>query len=482
MGDSRRWWTIGGGVLGAALLSIAAYNYVRCYCTAPVRLSLSGGSVCPLRSEMAKKIAASISGNVAVEVCDATNSEQICEAVEAGTLDLGLVLGGLPTAKFENVRQVARLGVEPLHLVVRRELLEPNAAPSLEVLRGRRVAVGDPGANGTRLVEDLLQLAGLNAKSVDGAADFFVERQSESELIELAVAWREAPEAQQEAWKKRLPDAAFVVDSMPSELVDLLVRNDDYTLLPLPFAKALHVDSRRDHAGNQVQLRNDRVEAVTIPAFAYGIQPATPAQDCETIGLRLLLVANKNVPSDALFNALRSLSEAAAMHTQVSLDVTNPNPEFPVHSGSEAFLRARRPIDLGEILGPTTDALSVFGATVAGCLAMWGFIRGLRAIHPDVHLRQIDRIERLLQGNELDESAPTLPREFLEYLEGRLSQIKQTAIEDYANGRLDGDDALVGILTLVADTRHLLAQRRTLLGAHSHVAAAPPALLREAAA
>src|SRR5690606_36577460 len=150
---------------------------------------------------------------------------------------------------------------------------------------------------------------------------------------------------------------------MPSELVDLLVRNGDYTLLPLPFAKALHVDSRRDHAGNQVQLRNDRVEAVTIPAFVYGIQPATPAQDCETIGLRLLLVANKDVPSDALYNALRSLSDAAAMHTQTKLDVTNPNPEFPVHSGAEAFLRARRPIDFNEILGPTTDALSVFGAT-----------------------------------------------------------------------------------------------------------------------
>ena len=481
MGDSRRWWTIGGGVLGAALLSIAAYNYFRCYCSAPVKLSLSGGSVCPLRSEMAKKIAASISGHVAVEVCDATNSEQICDAVEARALDLGLILGGLPTAEFKNVRQVARLGVEPLHLVVRRELLEQSAAPSLEILRGRRVAVGEPGANGTRLAEDLLKLAGLNANPKDGAADFVAERQAESELIELAAAWREAPEAKQEEMKKRLPDAAFVVDSMPSELVDLLVRDGDYSLMPLPFATALHVDSRRDHMGSQVQLRNDRVEAVTIPAFAYGIQPAAPAQDCETIGLRLLLVAHKDVPSDALLKALRSMSDAASMHTQVALDVTNPNPEFPIHAGAEAFLRARRPIDLGEILGPTTDALSVFGATVAGCLAMWGFVRGLRAIHPDVHLRQIDRIERLLQGNELDESAPTLPREFLEYLETRLSQIKQTAIEDYANGRLDGDEALVGILTLVTDTRHLLAQRRTLLGAHSPALAAP-ALLREAAA
>ena len=473
MVDSRRWWTIGGGVLGAALLSIAAYNYVRCYCTAPVKLSLSGGSVCPLRSEMAKKIAASISGNVAVEVCEGTNSEQICEAVESGTLDLGLILGGLPTAKFKNVRQVARLGVEPLHLLVRRELLDKNAAPSLEILRGRRVAVGEPGANGTRLAEDLLQLAGLNLGSAASPADFVVERQSESELLDQIAACREAPASEQEELKKRLPDAAFVVDSMPSEVVDLFVRDGDYRLMPLPFATALHVDSRRDRSGNQAQLRNDRVEPVTIPAFAYGIQPASPAQDCETIGLRLLLVANKDIPSDALLKALRSMSEAAAMHTQVNLDVTNPNPEFPIHMGAEAFLRARRPIDLGEILGPTTDALSVFGATVAGCLAMWGFIRGLRAIHPDVHLRQIDRIERLLQGNELDESAPTLPREFLEYLETRLSRIKQAAIEDYANGRLDGDEALVGILTLVADTRHLLAQRRTLLGDCSPAVTAP---------
>ncbi|MEX2092638.1 MAG: hypothetical protein WD971_08165, partial [Pirellulales bacterium] len=90
----------------------------------------------------------------------------------------------------------------------------------------------------------------------------------------------------------------------------------------------------------------------------------------------------------------------------------------------------------------------------------WGFLRGLRAVNPDVHLRQIDRIERLLQGRELDESAPTLPRDFVDFLEARLSQIKQAAIEDYAEGRFTGDDALVSILTLIADTRHLLVQRR----------------------
>jgi TRAP-type uncharacterized transport system substrate-binding protein len=470
MGNNQRWWTIGGGLLGVTLLSVAAYNYCRCYCGAPVRLSLSGGNVCPVRTEMAGRIAARISGNVEVNVCSGTNSEQICTAVNEGKLDLGLILGGLPTADYRDVRQVATLGVEPLHLLVRRELLEGAPAPSLELLRGLRVSIGEPGANGTRLAEDLLQLAGLKGDSSGASSEFIAEHLAESALLEQVVAWRDAPASEKDALRKRLPDAAFVVDSMPSEIVDQLVRDGDYGLMPLPFATALHIDNRRNHAGERVRLRNDRVEAVTIPAFAYGIEPAAPAQDCETIGLRLLLVANKNVSSDALLDALRSMSDAVAAHTQVDLDATNANPEFPVHPGAEAFLRARRPLNLGEILGPTTDALSVVGASIAGCLAMWSFVRGLRAVQPDVHLRQIDRIERLLQGNELDESAPTLPREFLEYLESRLSQIKQAAIEDYAKGRLDGDDALVGILTLVADTRHLLAQRRKQLAGASPAA------------
>jgi TRAP-type uncharacterized transport system substrate-binding protein len=464
MGNYRRWWTIGGGLLGVALLGVASYNYCRCYCGAPTRLTLSAGNVCPLRHEMAKRIAAGISGDVEVTVCDSSNSTAICTAVDAGQLDLGLVLGGLPTAEFKNVRQVATLGVEPLHLLVRTELLEGATSQSLELLRGRRVALGERGANGTRLVEDLVKLAGLSNDAEAEAFDFTPAYLSETELLEQVERRQAAPPAEKSASQADLPDAVFVVDSVPSELVDRLVENGEYGIVPLPFATALHVENRRSGADGRDHLRKDRVEAVSIPAYAYGIQPAMPAGDCETIGLRLLLVANQNVPNETLLDALRSLSDAVATHTRVSLDVTNASPEFPVHPAAEAFLRARRPLELDKILGPTTDALSVVGASIAGCLALWGFIRSLRAVQPDVHLRQVNRIERLLNGSELDESCPTIPRELLAYLEARLSQVKHDAIDDYASGRLDGDEALVGILTLIADTRHLLALRRKQLG------------------
>jgi TRAP-type uncharacterized transport system substrate-binding protein len=460
MDEKRRLWTIGGGVLGVLLLSVAAYNYCRCYCGGPTRLSMSAGNVCPLRTEMASQIAASISGDVEVAVCEGTNSEGICQAVDDGKLDMGLVLGGLPSNQFSNVRQVATLGVEPLHLVVRREILSTSAGPSLEMLRGRHVSLGEASSNGCRLALDLLRLAGLEAGSVTKPADFEADYAPEQQLQAQAVAWRSASVGERLQLEKQLPDAVFIVDSMPSDLVDELVRHCDYQLVSLPFATALHLDSRRHHETEAGGLRNDRVEKVVIPAFSYGIHPAMPADDCETIGLRLLLVANEEASSDALRDALRSISDAVAQHAQIKLDVTNANPEFPVHPGAEAFLRARRPVNLDEILGPTTDALSVFGATIAGSLAIWGFVRGLRAVPPDVHMRQVQRVERLLHGNELDEAAPTLPREFLDYLESRLAQVKQAAIEDYTAGKMHGDEALVGILTLVADTRHLLAMRR----------------------
>lgn len=467
MDEKRRWWTIGGGVLGVLLLSIAAYNYCRCYCGGPTRLSMSAGNVCPLRTEMASQIAASISGDVEVAVCEGTNSEGICQAVQDGKLDMGLVLGGLPANQFSKVRQLATLGVEPLHLIVRREIAGTADSPSLEMLRGRRISLGETGSNGARLAIDLLRLAGLEAGSATQPADFEAEYVAEKLLLEQIAAWESASVGERSRLEKQLPDAVFIVDALPSDLVDELVRECDYQLVPLPFATALHLDSRRHHGAEAAGLRNDRVEAMTIPAFAYGIQPSMPAEDCETIGLRLLLVANEDVPSDALRDALRSISDAMAQHAQLKLDVTNAKPEFPVHPGAEAFLRARRPINLDEILGPTTDALSVFGATIAGSLAIWGFVRGLRAVPPDVHMRQVQRVERLLHGNELDEGAPTLPREFLDYLESRLAQVKQAAIEDYTAGKMHGDEALVGILTLVADTRHLLAMRRKQLAGAS---------------
>ena len=233
-----------------------------------------------------------------------------------------------------------------------------------------------------------------------------------------------------------------------------------YQLLPLPYLTALHLDIRRDHGRAGHWLESDRVEASVIPAFAYGVRPAVPMQDCPTFGLQRLLVANKDVSSNAVMKLLKVLDCDDIKRYHIELDTANLDSEFPVHPGATAYAAGRRPMMLSEELEPVMNLASVGGAVAGWCWTSWGFLRNLRAVNPEVHLRQIDRIERLLAGTEQDAAAPKGQLEFVTYLEGRLAQIKQAAIEDFAKGRFQSDGALLSILTMVADTRHLLVTRR----------------------
>jgi TRAP-type uncharacterized transport system substrate-binding protein len=480
--SSTRWrLKIAAGLLGLLLVGVAIFNYCRVYCCAPVELTLSGGNVCPLRSEMARHICGEVhDAGVLLQCATGTNSESICAGVDNGELDLGLVLGGFPAELHPNVRQVAALGVEPLHLLVRPELLKGKPA-SLEPLRGRRVSLGEHGTNGAMLAESLMRFAGLKPTTPDSRGDFIAEYSRECDLHLALTALQCAADKDKPAFAAKLPDAVFLVDSLPAPLVDELVTIGGYQLVPLPYATALHLDVRRDHAHAEGRLASSRLEEITIPAYTYGIDPPTPPEDCPTFGLRLLLVAHKDTPRNAVLRLLRALDGGVAARYHIDLDAANEHHEFPIHPGAGAFAEGRRPMMVGELLEPAGDLLSVIGAGGAGALALWGFMRGLRRIQPDVHLRQIDRIERLLQGSEQDESAPTLPREFIDHLESRLAEVKQTAIEDYATGRLDSDEALVGILTLIADTRHMLVQRRKQLGQQELCAPARPTRLSDAA-
>ena len=464
MSTKRLSWKITLAACAAAMLGLAAYNYLKCYCSGPIHLTLSGGDVCPLRSEMAKRICAEVR-NQGIElesVCD-TNSVSIGADVDAHRLDLGLVLGGFPPDAHPNVRQVATLGIEPLHLLVRPQLLA-GTLQSLAELRGRRISLGEAGSNGAHLATDLLRFAGLRPPTSKATGDFEAVYVREAEMIDQLRTWKRAAPPVREVLAERLPDAFFIVDSLPAPLVDELVKTAGYELVPLPFATALHLNNRRDEAHQHDHVLDNRLEETKIPAYTYGIAPAVPVQDCPTFGLRLLLVAHKNVSSHAILRLLRALDQGAARRYHVDLDAVGVDNELPMHPGAVAFAQGRRPLAVNELLEPLTNFLSVLGAGGAGALALWGFLRGLRAVHPDVHLKQIDRIERLLAGSERDESAPTMPLEFIDFLEARLAQIKQAAIDDYAQGRMNSDEAMVSILTLVADTRHMLIQRRKQLG------------------
>jgi TRAP-type uncharacterized transport system substrate-binding protein len=460
-------WKIIGASCGVLLLCLAAFNYARLYCCSVTHLAWSGGTVNALRSEMAKHICGAMcDSGVALDMKTTTTSESICEAVEKHDLDVGLVLGGFPDDAYKNVQQVATLGVEPLHLLVRNDLDGPA---SLELLRNHRVLLGERGTNSERLAQQFLEFVGMRPTrparegSPDGkkhAGDFEPLYWTETETLARLSQWRQASAAERPALEHDLPDGVLGVVSLPSPLIDGLVQTGKYQLVPLPYMAALQLDIRRNHGREGHWLESDRVEASVIPAFTYGVRPAIPQQDCPTFGLQRLLVANKDVSSHAIMKLLRALDNDEIRRYHIDVDAANLDSEFPVHPGATAYAAGRRPMVLSELLDPVMNLASVAGAVGAGALTMWGFLRNLRAVNPEVHLRQIDRIERLLNGSEQDAAAPKGLLDFVTFLEGRLAQIKQAAIEDFAKGRFQSDEALLSILTMTADTRHLLALRR----------------------
>jgi TRAP-type uncharacterized transport system substrate-binding protein len=447
-----------GPLAGVLLLALAAYNYARVYRQETIHLRGSGRTASAASTQLAERIVTDVrAAGIELEIVPASNSREICASVENRLLDVGVVLGGFLPEHFPNVRQIASLGLEPLHLLVRGDLA-PNGTPTIDLLKHRRVYIGDFGSNGATLAEDMLRFAGFRAKDGFGLGDFDPMYLKEHELLELVRGVERATATERSEKLAGLPDAVFLVASLPAPIVDGLVKAAGYRLVPLPYATALHLDARRTNRPAEGLLENSRIEPITIPAYTYGAAPAMPAKPCETVALRLLLVAHQDVPAASVKRLLTALNEGTFRDIHADLDFSAAVSEFPPHPGAAAYNDSLRPLSINDMIQSLTNASSMVGAFCAGAFALWSYFRGLRTVSPQHYLQQIDRIERLVRGVEMDVAAPTAPIELLNYLEARLAHLKQTVVEDYARGRLAGDDALIGILTLIADTRNLLIQ------------------------
>ncbi|MEX0642808.1 MAG: hypothetical protein WD468_08920 [Pirellulales bacterium] len=467
-------WKALGPIVGVLLIGLAVYHYYQIGRRECIRLKCSGRNDCAASSHLAHRIVTEVQKvGIELELVEAQNSHDICVAVEHRLLDVGVVLGGYRAGLFENVQQVASLGVEPLHLVVRSELVQ-YSEPTIEVLRNCRVYIGEAGTNSASMVKDLLSFAGLRARNSAGTGEFEAVYEAEREIAAQVCNLGQATPEERERLRADLPDALFVCATLPSPIVDGLVKSAGYRLVPLPYATALHLDERRDHGPVVEEVEDDHIEPAVIPAYTYGAAPPVPAQPCETIGLRLLLVAHKDVPKATIHRLLRALDDGTFDEYHAELNVAAPTVEFPLHAGAASYAASQRPVSFDSILESATNALSMVGAFCAGSFALWSYVRGLRTVSPQYYLQQIDRIERLVRGVELEDAAPTAPIELLVYLETRLAHLKQTVVEDYARGRLKGDEALMSILTLIADTRNLLVQT------HKRLCQSNPSLARGA--
>ena len=394
-----------------------------------------------LRREAARR-------SIAIEPVETSGSEAAVRALDAGTIDVALVQGGFDFGDHPQLRQVASLHVEPLHLLVKEEI-HLAVSEHLTALRGKAVGVGEPGSGTNALAREVMSFAGL------APGDYTATTASYAEL-------------RAEADRARLPDAVFMVSTLPSPIARHLVATHRYRLVALPFREAFRLgalDREGEavaHRGASLRVERRHIDSAVIPAFAYEVEPGVPPHAVETLGTRLLFVARDGVAPDTirrLLDVMFGSPFAQALQPPIDGKLLDLPPELPLHDGTVAYQRRNAPVIAGDVIDIFEKELSIIGALIGGLYFLGQWVRRR-------YLRRRDRGFEgyILPVGAIERRAMALEREAaldlgaLLDLQEDLSRLKGEALRKFADGKLEGEALMSGFLTHVDNTRDYLTR------------------------
>src|SRR4051794_13034180 len=232
---------------------------------------------------------------VHIDMTPTAGTKEALDRVDSGRLQVALVQGGFDPEAWPDVRQVTALNIEPLHLLVKREIFD-EVSRDVAALRGKVINLGKDDSGTYRLAREVLEFAGLDLRKGD------YERRD--------LGYDELERAED---RSRLPDAVFTVSTLRSPTALRLAKVHDFRLVPLPFGEAFSLsasDQGRDESpgragdgdagGEAARVDRRHVVDATIPAFCYGVDPGVPPETIHTLGTRLLVVAHRDVDPGAV--------------------------------------------------------------------------------------------------------------------------------------------------------------------------------------
>ena len=423
------------------------------------RLTISAGSQTGLRSRFIELLTSRFPSEGEFNESPTLNLELIAKSsegsldalrqVEAGELELAFVQGGLPTGEYESVRQVASLHLEPLHLLVGPQSYT-DVSEHLGGLRGKRINVSSPGSGTYLLSKQVLRFAKLKPD------DYLESNLGYSELIRDAESDR------------GLPEAVFLVSSLPSPVAQKLISERGYRLVPLPLSALLRrtwlgeYGDASDEAQHDIARALRRIDHFEIPAMTYQIDPPRPTKTIETIGTRLNLVANQDVAEEVVAYLAATVYEtdfARATEQRLRWDELNELAEFPLHTGVQTYLAGKQPLATGQVIEVTEQLVGILGALVGAWLFLWQWLSRMRMRRKDAEfVGCIDRVVKIENEALTYEDDEHVPIEKLQNMQEELSEIKTTLINRYRDGYLEGTEMLSAFLKHANDASELISR------------------------
>jgi TRAP-type uncharacterized transport system substrate-binding protein len=407
------------GLLIALALLATAYFLVRGLGPKSYRLRMSAGDALGHRHQLAEILVREAAGRrLELQLHPNAGSEESLAEVARGRLDIALIQGGLETRP--EIRQVAVLVTEPLHLLVRSELLQGG----FEKLRGARLNLSTPGSGTRKLALQALEVLGLKP------GDYVDQGLTYAELEKMPAA--------------ELPDGVFVVSALPSQFAEWIVSQRQYRLLSLPFGEAM-------------SLRDRSLQDVVIPAYTYSAVPAVPSEPIHTIAPWMSIVAHESVPNEAIIRLLEAVYDGDFMLRAelpyLDFQQVLQKREFQLHPGTVRFLNRNQPLITGEFIEGIENLRSFLVSGLLAVFLAWRWYRRRAQVGFERFLDDVTRVEleliELSRGRQLDGTRALA-------VEQRLSQLKSDALEQFSAGRLRGDELLASFLTHVTDVRNCL--------------------------
>lgn len=212
--------------------------------------------------------------------------------------------------KIENLRAIATLYPETIHLVARKDA----GIKSVADLKGKRVSMDEPGS-GT-LVDSRIVLAAYGLTEKDVKAEYLKPGPAGDRLRDGAL------------------DAYFFVGGYPTGAISELATSSGITLVPISGPEA-------DKLLAQYQF----FAKDTVPANTYKDVGETP-----TISVNALWVTSANQPTDLVYNIVKTLYGDAARATLdaghakgklIKLENAATGVGIPLHPGAEKFYREK---------------------------------------------------------------------------------------------------------------------------------------------
>jgi protein-S-isoprenylcysteine O-methyltransferase Ste14 len=378
--------------------------------------------------------------------------EALEEVNSPGSVHFALVPGGVQSGDLPTVRQVATLATEPLHVLVRPEL----AGTGLARLRGKRIAVGPPSMATHHLSREVLASISLHP-ATEQKGGYTLDPVSPEDLYRELQRIDSLAETDRVEPLYALPDAVVFCAPVPSMLAEALIRTGNYQLLPVPFAEAFCSERLNPPNAQGVQVQRSMLTQTTIPAYTYRFDPPMPAQACPTVGMPLLLVADQDVDPEAVSRLLETIYESPLRNQIRAQPLEDQVAAFPLHPATEHYMHRTEPILKPEHASKIGPLLGGIGTLITGLIAFYSYMRLRKLKRFESYYRDIGHIDMLARGLAMDPDSPTNPKVLRTRLETRLTQLKHDILMDFADGGLQGEGLMAGLIALINDTRESLA-------------------------